>query len=39
MYGKTWKWLSNKDQQPTWQSLKNLDVNMQILYNPGIESF
>ena len=37
--GKTWKWLSIKDQQEVWQSLKNFENNNgQMLHNLGVES-
>ena len=40
IYGKTWKWLSRNDQQPTWQSLKNCkNNNVQILYNRDVQNF
>ena len=33
IYGKTWKWLSSNDQQPTWQSVNAfLNNNVHILY-------
>jgi hypothetical protein len=39
IYGKTWKWLSSNDQQPTWQSLNNyFKNNGQILCNPFVQT-